>query len=1466
MSSAMGCGELPLGKSSLCACSCSSKCSETDSIFGDATRFWELELLPYGQSQDVGEAKCEGHCDETDSATFVASGCNDETPFGCCRGCSGEERMSGASAPGVTAHEGDVASLSIMRAQDGMILHATGVVLSRLVSGANQWMVQWGLLRTRLEESDYEKLMCSARNKVMHAAHGNGSAARAEAAAEEFMAGRIDFMEFLSAVPTQVGAKGWKSCNFGLLKARGRDYAATWESMPKTTSVLARFVKERAPANFVFDVMTLALNGGASWHRDTGNHGCSFLITFGGERDYLVLQSESGAVSVIPTYWQGATFRPVLLHSTVTMNERRFSLAAYSRGAGDIMQRAELNGAGFRPTGDLSPTVRFVRTARFYYDGECKVWEKPTPITLCDAAVVLWKHLALKPLSFGARGAPVDGRALLQSLEKDESDDVSVYLCVEDESMGDLECTDGSIVNVESCGQDMFTLGADDCEMQPASPGVATVDSSITLGSLDTPEVSSVSELSLLRGAGFYCGKSDSDLGDVVWGDCFFVALASGLRVCTHLDVSVVVQVVQKLAEVLPPARLCDHADAQLALLATSLRSIVTQCADELKTDLSRGLGGSVIEAAHLAFILQIQVVIIDSNGDLLACADVVGAKGLNVSLCVQFEDAHYSVVPSLCGARRDIEEMSNLTLLVKTASIVECPEVCVVCPTPCSGLPTCDQCVCDSCVTCQHDVAECRGVSLTHSMTVQPKCASVVCPTQGVNLMCTPVPCCVSTLCVDSFPTSTSESVWLLSSGGPITCDEFPFDGISVDILSDGYHSQSNLDVLSSDEYSGNGGSDARNVGALLHQDGHAEQSVIQCGLFLNVSLDPTCLLARGWYRGGAKGRAAKDPTIDQVMSSGANPLEKALQLSWPHAKAFVKRATLKQLLAAQDDWRLDILQCTSRDQVSKTVLAKFPKLEPAQGRADAQSGSKGSAGAGAAAVAKPASEKGPKSASSSGWQDATVGAESVVEQSLDPKEWAVPTTQRLCMGKDCAALVEAKDIAKLRERFRGVPNRIIAVGAGAVPENESNAVEIAYHVTKVWTVGADTKKEVVAVRGWKLELGTAPPAQDVEVQAPSVKLDTVASRLCAIDLPKQYTPEADWAALLGGKRSIVRDKLRAAWINDAVKFEEAVLDVFKLSRVGDQMSMLARIAEQHVDAVFALSGKGGLFVRPMGNSSAEYHVVWYEKDETLEQVSQRASDVGAAGVAFSKGKLGVRCKLADRDRVFSALGKTHTIQWLMSGLPTDASVDAACAILKHFVAAGSKAEVVSTSRRLIAGRPAFVVKVPADETLACDMVCVERTVGAEVLKMWVVLSKLEARKVHRQVFLGKSDATGSDKPDSAVSSSVSRPLPVVPPIAPQSASGAHPSGDGQAVKRRFTETGPSVMPPPPPPTPLLDPKAVELMVNSAIQASFARMEAIVVAQEARFTSQMEDIHRVAQENGALMQEEEHLDMSALS
>eukprot|EP00971_Amphidinium_carterae_P136612 2706759-Amphidinium_carterae.1 len=828
-----------------------------------------------------------------------------------------------------------------------------------------------------------ERLQCD-RNSVVHAEHGNG-AKRCEETAAQFLSGDVPICELLAAVPLQRGARGYRSAHFGLLNARGRAFAASWSSLPTTTEALAKFVASMAPPGFVFNVVTLAYNGGVGWHRDVSNSDLSFLVTFGGDKDVLLCQDENGDVRVLNTFGRGVVFRATDLHSTLTLHELRLSLAAYCRGHGNAEQRGKLAMKGFVPSVlnldaqeheedcVLSATIPFVDDAERGSEQE--------DVNVVQRGELAWKGLVPSVLNLAAQeheeeedvNAEQCGKLARKGLvpsvlnlaaqehKKDcvlsatipfvddaergsEQEDVYVpgvgwvraqhvegemeRLLSRGKSLGDetvqsasgtdedsipldelvqrkrQKCSDSASACVADAhgesyadrlgtasgaasaadGESRVDVGLPGREEQknreeyqpiPFVSLVDLADGSETLGSCDSPaETSSRSSsaCSVLRGGVQHsidrvvcrsaCG---------VWGDCFFVSLASSFIACDHPHGSVTLCVVDRMAKAVCPVKPCEYSDAAVARVATSLRAIAAHCSECHKSEMMQGLGGSAVEAAMLAYILQVQIVIVDEYDCPLVCAGMSerGQHDRLLSVCLRFHDEHYTWVPDLACVLDNVCAFDDMVELTRGAAGV------------------------------LRAGAESEMLMVTGKKAVPDEMQDI-----HVNN--------VGFLSVDFQDNGAVDNTDLAPGA---FSDVHDFDNLCTDGSLEVFEWHKDHEWIS---------------------DSHVCIDVLSVPLdpclvlWIAYELDADCLLEHGWLRGGAKKGKQGEASVDDILSSGANPLEKALALAWPHAKSFVKRNTLKQLLQSQDQWRIEILQCVNRDQVSRAVLAKFPKQDP--------------------------------------------------------------------------------------------------------------------------------------------------------------------------------------------------------------------------------------------------------------------------------------------------------------------------------------------------------------------------------------------------------------------------------------------------------------------------------------------------------------------------------------------------------
>eukprot|EP00971_Amphidinium_carterae_P164642 3264224-Amphidinium_carterae.1 len=319
------------------------------------------------------------------------------------------------------------------------------------------------------------------------------------------------------------------------------------------------------------------------------------------------------------------------------------------------------------------------------------------------------------------------------------------------------------------------------------------------------------------------------------------------------------------------PVKPCDHSDVTIARVATSLRAIAAHCSESHKSEMMQGLGGSAVEAALLAYILQVQIVIVDEHDSPLVCAGMCEhiQHGRLLSVCLRFHDEHYTWVPELASVLDNVCAFDDMVELTRGAAGV------------------------------LSEGSENELLMVTGANAVPGGMQDIQDTSDGLLSV--------------NFKDSGAVDNGVLAHGE--NSDGHDFGNLCTD---------GGLEVFE------------------LHKDhewiggSHVSTDVLSVPLdpclvlWIASEIDADCLLEHGWLRGGAKKGKQGEASVDDILSSGANPLEKALSLAWPHAKSYVKRNTLKQLLQSQDQWRIEILQCVNRDQVSRVVLAKFPKQDP--------------------------------------------------------------------------------------------------------------------------------------------------------------------------------------------------------------------------------------------------------------------------------------------------------------------------------------------------------------------------------------------------------------------------------------------------------------------------------------------------------------------------------------------------------
>eukprot|EP00971_Amphidinium_carterae_P037620 739712-Amphidinium_carterae.1 len=127
-------------------------------------------------------------------------------------------------------------------------------------------------------------------------------------------------MDIIRRVPLYKGRREYPTMLFGASanssSAGRKALASSMTSMPNTTRLLTRLLCNSVPPEYKFSSMSLCYHSGVNWHRDAGNLSLNALVTFGSPTDRLLVQHQSGDVSVMKTFHTWTIFDPREKHSS----------------------------------------------------------------------------------------------------------------------------------------------------------------------------------------------------------------------------------------------------------------------------------------------------------------------------------------------------------------------------------------------------------------------------------------------------------------------------------------------------------------------------------------------------------------------------------------------------------------------------------------------------------------------------------------------------------------------------------------------------------------------------------------------------------------------------------------------------------------------------------------------------------------------------------------------------------------------------------------------------------------------------------------------------------------------------------------------------------------------------------------------------------------------------------------------
>ena len=337
---------------------------------------------------------------------------------------------------------------------------------------------------------------------------------------------------------------------------------------------------------------------------------------------------------------------------------------------------------------------------------------------------------------------------------------------------------------------------------------------------------------------------------------------------------------------------------------------------------------------------------------------------------------------------------------------------------------------------------------------------------------------------------------------------------------------------------------------------------------------------------------------------------------------------------------------------------------------------------------------------------------------------EWSVRIVESLKLHQSGIMLVESYEEAK----HLAIQLKDTAAPAALISRMRHD--NLGAHVS-VHRVGFHLSKQVpgreavtIPVVGWlhqlsvlhKVGLQKAP-----QVYSQTSRGDTVVVRLMATS---QWTPEATWQLLQKGKIHPLKEEAVKQLQSQAPGQVGALHDAFRLEMRGKAVSCSLQLATSALKPLLACSGRGWLFVHPIGDTVPKFPTIWnglVHPDE-LGPAFQRSKDAGGLGLTLGERHLGYRVSAETESSVRQQLDTPTKVAWVLSGVPLAYSSCEANQILSDLGIVGHVAE---HTRRVGRAGQNWLVYLGADDTVDDDVLQIEH----EGRQYFVTFSPLKAK-----------------------------------------------------------------------------------------------------------------------------------------
>ena len=223
---------------------------------------------------------------------------------------------------------------------------------------------------------------------------------------------------------------------------------------------------------------------------------------------------------------------------------------------------------------------------------------------------------------------------------------------------------------------------------------------------------------------------------------------------------------------------------------------------------------------------------------------------------------------------------------------------------------------------------------------------------------------------------------------------------------------------------------------------------------------------------------------------------------------------------------------------------------------------------------------------------------------------------------------------------------------------------------------------------------------------QAPQVyslpsRGDTVVVKLLA---SAKYTPPAIWAQLQKGRTGAMREEAIKQLQATAPSTVTSLHDSFLPELRGRAVTTNLRLARSALPQLLGCSGKGWLFVHPMGENVGQYPTIWASNPhpDDLEPLYKRARDLNCLGLTLGDRHIGFRTTSELEETARAQLEVPHRIPWVLSGIPMAYTASEANQVLGDMQIQG---HVTEHTRRVNRAGQNWLVYLPSDAKIGEDV-----------------------------------------------------------------------------------------------------------------------------------------------------------------